>query len=239
MWPRLKDDANVEHPRRAGVSSFGFGGVNAHVVLEEYPGGAGRRASLPARTFADTRFWIPEETEACYRQAMNSCSTCRSGVSCMSVRRCRWRRRGVSFSRVVSKLMPLSGHRVIVCDRGEGDIGARYIAAAGAVLNAIQSELRVGDPQPVLLQTRASARRRGGAIRGSRRDARYRFGGGTALHRPGRRRGRWAFAFQSGRAPRRGSALSSASACASRTESPSRVGMGRACTVQLFCARMA
>ena len=28
---------DADEPRRAGVSSFGFGGVNAHVVIEEYP----------------------------------------------------------------------------------------------------------------------------------------------------------------------------------------------------------
>ncbi|SYX83881.1 trans AT polyketide synthase of type I involved in bacillaene synthesis (fragment) [Paenibacillus alvei] len=44
-WDKLGEDI----PRRAGVSSFGFGGVNAHVVLEEYAAGAYNHPTVAGR----------------------------------------------------------------------------------------------------------------------------------------------------------------------------------------------
>jgi acyl transferase domain-containing protein/thioesterase domain-containing protein/NAD(P)-dependent dehydrogenase (short-subunit alcohol dehydrogenase family)/aryl carrier-like protein len=56
-WKQLIGENQQPLPRRAGVSSFGFGGVNAHVVLEEF--------ESPARNFEGTRqlFVLSAKTE--------------------------------------------------------------------------------------------------------------------------------------------------------------------------------
>ncbi|QAT84740.1 polyketide synthase [Corallococcus coralloides] len=50
-WAPLVDQDGAPLPRRAAVSSFGFGGVNAHVVLEEYVAPAPAQAAKDAGPF--------------------------------------------------------------------------------------------------------------------------------------------------------------------------------------------
>lgn len=50
-WEAFTEGAGVNLPRRAGVSSFGFGGVNAHVVIEESIAEEPSEPSVPDRDY--------------------------------------------------------------------------------------------------------------------------------------------------------------------------------------------
>jgi acyl transferase domain-containing protein/acyl carrier protein len=64
-WPVINNELG-KSPRRAGISSFGFGGVNAHVILEEYRQEDNNElpkfSSKLEYSFADTTFWIPDKS---------------------------------------------------------------------------------------------------------------------------------------------------------------------------------
>lgn len=67
-WVAAKDHSGGDVPRRGGVSSFGVGGVNAHVVLEEYVPRPARKAT--AETDAPPcLFVLSAKTELALREA--------------------------------------------------------------------------------------------------------------------------------------------------------------------------
>lgn len=54
-WTSIANDGDRTSPRRAAVSAFGFGGVNAHVILEEHQSSAPMAArNLPAAQSANS-----------------------------------------------------------------------------------------------------------------------------------------------------------------------------------------
>ena len=58
-WPRGRDAAQLEIPRRAGVTSIGAGGMNSHIILEEYVSPA-----TPPRAAGPELFVFSAMTEA-------------------------------------------------------------------------------------------------------------------------------------------------------------------------------
>lgn len=67
-WPASPDMEGRSAPRRAGVSSFGFGGANAHVVLEEWPGEQRRQSSPAPRAFQLQLFILSARSEERLRE---------------------------------------------------------------------------------------------------------------------------------------------------------------------------
>jgi amino acid adenylation domain-containing protein len=60
-WPSFVNEQGETLPRRAAIHNIAAGGLNAHVIVEEYTGTlAMQRQPLPAYAFAKTRYWYTD-----------------------------------------------------------------------------------------------------------------------------------------------------------------------------------
>jgi len=77
---------DTTQPRRAGIDAFGFGGVNAHVVLEEYRGPAGETKPTLIREWETELCVIESDTRAGLIDSINKIRDYLSKVSGVALR---------------------------------------------------------------------------------------------------------------------------------------------------------
>jgi len=150
LWPRRLGQDGNETARRGAVSSFGFGGSNAHVVLEEYFGvQPARRAPLPARMFANTRFWLPidQVSDSTVMLAPQWTASALTDEVCTAMST------HLVFPCEMN-VLPATGMtwRVVDVRAANGDIAQRYISLASQLLETLQQLLREPESGSMLIQ---------------------------------------------------------------------------------------
>jgi acyl transferase domain-containing protein len=106
-------------PRRAGVNAFGFGGINAHVLLEEYVGPNTRRERA-ARTWGSDVVFVDGDTRADLVGAIDRLRTYTEAARGVDL---------LDIAATVNARRTPSPHRLAVVAASLGDLAAKLDAA--------------------------------------------------------------------------------------------------------------